>query len=275
MTALAIIEQNVVSFNEEQMALLKNTIAKDATDSELALFVNQCKRTGLDPFTKQIYFIKDKKGNVTICTAIDGLRLVAERTGKYEGQTEPQWCGDDGVWKDVWLSDELPKAARQGVWKTGFKTPVYGVALFREYAGIYSFDDNYGKFKKGDLTHMWNKMPVLMISKVAEALALRKAFPNDLSSLYSTDEISELVENAAIRDANMPKPVKEILSTEKDPYFFEGGKYQGKKFHEVSHGDFSAELARYKAVPNITANLQSLIDRMERFIQESITSEIK
>lgn len=264
-SAVTVVQENILSFNAEQMALLKTTIAKDASDAELALFVNQCKRTGLDPFTKQIYFIKDKNGKVTICTSVDGLRLIAERTDKYEGQTEPLWCGEDGVWKDVWLDkDKLPQAAKVGVYKQGHKVPTYGIALFKEYAGY-----NY----KNELTYMWNKMPVHMIAKVAEALALRKTFPNDLSALYSTEEISELIENATFREANPPTPTKELLT--KDPYVFDGGKYQGKKFSEISQTEFSEELAKYKAVPKITKNLQNLIDRMECYVKEITDLEMK
>ncbi len=169
----------VVEYNQEQMSLLKRTLAEGATSDEFSLFVNQCKRTQLDPFTRQIYFIKDKKGKVTVCASIDGLRLVAERSGSYEGQTKPEWCGKDGVWKDIWLLNEPPIASRIGVWKTKFREPTYGVALFDEYCG---------KYPNGDLTYMWAKMPSLMIAKVAEALALRKAFPNDLSGIYSSEE---------------------------------------------------------------------------------------
>lgn len=266
MKALEVVQDNVVTFNNEQMTLLKTTIAKDATDAELALFVNQCKRTGLDPFTKQIYFIKDKNGKVTICTSVDGLRLIAERTDKYEGQTEPMWCGEDGIWKDVWLDKtKMPSAAKVGVYKTGHKVPTYGVALFKEYAGY-----NY----KNELTYMWNKMPVHMIAKVAEALALRKAFPNDLSALYSTEEISELIESTENR-AETLKVLEQKKKDEADPYFFEGGKFQGKHFNEVNQQEFSEELAKYKAVPKITKNLQNLIDRMEKYIKETTDIEMK
>lgn len=189
MNEVAVAPQNqTVLFGQEQVDLLKRTIAKDATNDELQLFISQCKRTGLDPFTRQIYFIKDKQGKVTVCSSIDGLRLIAERSNAYEGQTKSEWCGPDGIWKDIWLSNTPPKAARVGVYKTKFREPVYGVAIFDEYAGKYSYDDQYGKYKKGDLTHMWAKMPALMIAKVAEALALRKAFPNDLSGIYSSEE---------------------------------------------------------------------------------------
>jgi phage recombination protein Bet len=173
---------NLVVYSEDQIELLKKTIAKGASSDEFNLFINQCKRTGLDPFSKQIYFIKDNNGKVTIVSSIDGFRLIAERSGDYEGQTKTEWCGEDGVWKDVWLHEKAPWAARVGVYRSKFREALYGIAHFQEYAGYKA---------NGDLTFMWNKMPALMIAKVAESLALRKAFPNDLSGIYSSDEMEQ------------------------------------------------------------------------------------
>lgn len=178
-----LVEQySVINYSQDQVDLIKQTIAKDATNLELQMFLAQCKRTGLDAITRQIYFIKSN-GKVQVQTSIDGFRLIAERSGDYEGQTKPEWCGLDGVWKDIWFShDVLPAAARIGVWKRGFREALYAVAIFDEYAQ---------RSQNGDLAFMWNKMPSLMISKVAESLALRKAFPNQMSGIYTIEELPQ------------------------------------------------------------------------------------
>lgn len=198
MSNLEIVSQNnPIQFSKDQVELIKRTIAKDATDDELSLFINQCKRTSLDPMTRQIYFIKDKQGKVTVCTSIDGLRLVAERSDKYEGQTKAEFCGTDGIWKDIWLDKVPPAAARIGVWKKGFREATYATAIFNEYAG---------RKYTGELTFIWAKMPAMMLAKVAEALALRKAFPNDLSGIYSSEEGDVIAGNEQKQAEVEPKP---------------------------------------------------------------------
>lgn len=158
----------------DQVALIKRTIAKGASDDELKLFLAQCARTGLDPFSRQIYWIsRGGKGSTQV--SIDGFRVVAERTGELDGQ-DVHWCGDDGAWVDVWLKKENPAAARVLVYRKGCAHAFPGIARWVEYqAG----------------GPMWQKMPATMLAKCAEALALRKAFPHQLSGLYTSDEMDQ------------------------------------------------------------------------------------
>jgi phage recombination protein Bet len=155
-----------------KVELVTRTVAQGATPDELAMFQGICQRTGLDPFTRQIYALR-LNNKLQFQVSIDGLRLIAKRSGQYAGQVGPEWCGMDAVWRDVWLDDGNPAAARVGVLLRGVAQPTYGVAHWREYA-------------KGG---MWAKMPALMLAKVAESLALRKAFPQELSGIYSGEEM--------------------------------------------------------------------------------------
>lgn len=197
----------IINWTPERVALLKSQIAKDCTDDELLLFKHVADRSGLDPMSRQIYALKRRSKNqktgqweekLSIQVSIDGFRLIADRSGKYEGQSGPFWCGDDGVWKDVWLNQVPPLAAKVGVYKSGFKEPLYAVANWSAYS-----QDNM----------MWKKMPELMLAKVAEALALRKAFPNDLSGLYTSDEMGSEESSHAVEDRSGSKKEAAITVT--------------------------------------------------------------
>lgn len=192
----------LITFDDKRIKLLADTIMSGADASELDFFMLVCKRTGLDPFAKQIHAMKRrakvKEGNKEVWkdrwsfqVAIDGFRLIAERTGKYRGQTVPLFCGEDGVWKEVWISRVPPLAAKVGVLRVDFDQPLYAIALWTEYVQTreeYANNTATGSFVP---VAMWAKMPSVMLAKVAEALALRKAFPQEMSGLYTEDEMAQ------------------------------------------------------------------------------------
>lgn len=234
--------------SQEQLDLIKRTICKGSTDDEFQLFVGQCKRTGLNPLARQIYAIKrwdsrEGKEVMGVQVSIDGQRLIAERSGEYEGQTATQWCGEDGVWKDVWISKEEPCAARVGVWRKSFREPCYGVARFDSYAATK---------KDGSLMGLWAKMPDVMIAKVAEALALRKAFPQELSGLYTSEEMEQasnpkVVDYKAEKLPEMPQQAPSI-----------------KKLIEENPIDVPTEPVK----PHTPG--QSLIEKLEAFLDKHV-----
>ena len=164
----------ITQWTPEQTALISSTIAPGCTADELKLFAYACQRTGLDPFSKQIYAIK--RGKMTIQVGIDGLRSIAERSGQLDGSAT-FWIGDTegSQWSDVWLGSKPPAAAKTIIYRKGCSHPFVGVARYADYAG----------------QGLWSKMPSAMLAKCSEALALRKAFPADMSGVYTVDEMEQ------------------------------------------------------------------------------------
>ena len=178
---------NLTLWTPEQTQLISTTIAPGCSNDELRLFAYACQRTGLDPFSRQIYAIK-RGGKLTIQVSIDGLRSIAERTGQLDG-SQSYWCGSDGAWVDVWLDSKPPAAAKTIIHRKGCAHPFSATARFADF--------NAGQ-------GLWSKMPSVMIAKCSEAQALRRAFPADLSGVYSTDEMDQAVEPVTVTAA----PVK-------------------------------------------------------------------
>jgi phage recombination protein Bet len=167
-------------FPQEKIDLLKRTVAVGCTDDELLLFLHIAERTGLDPFARQIHCVK--RGNkMMVQTGIDGYRLIADRTGKYAGSDDYRF--DDGLdeFQHIQRHRGNPCTATVTVYKLvdGVRCP---------FTATVRWDEYYPGRHQG---YMWDKMPYLMLGKTAEALALRKAFPAELSGLYSDEEMAQ------------------------------------------------------------------------------------
>ncbi len=170
-TNTALVTQDTITrFNPEQIDLIKRTVAHGTTDDELKLFLYMASRTGLDPFARQIYAIK-RKGKMTIQIGIDGYRVIADRTGSYAPGREPAFNYDD---------EGKLRAATAYVKKLVGST-WHEVAATAHWHEFYPGD--------GDIGFMWRRMPHTLLAKVAECQALRRAFPAELSGLYSNEEM--------------------------------------------------------------------------------------
>lgn len=186
-------------WDERQLAALQS-LGMNGSPAELAILLHHCQRTGLDPWARQIHLIA-RGGRATVQVSIDGMRLVADRvdrqTGGHHGYEETLWCGADGQWRDVWLAgaDEPPAAAKVTVVRDGHRIPV--VAHMRKYMP---------RSRDGKPTGLWRSMPALMLAKCAEALALRRAYPQDLSGLYTSDEMAQATPGGQPEPSAPPVP---------------------------------------------------------------------
>jgi phage recombination protein Bet len=205
-------------WTDDQRATLRAMGLEHADEGDLRLFHHYATRTGLDPFTRQVYMVgrnteitvrerneetgneRDVKRRVTkftIQVGIDGWRVLgnraAHRDGVRVGHKAPLYAGKDGVWSSIWLADAPPVACEYTLTADGVE--VVAVCYFSEYAQYSG---------RGDLTSMWQKMPLNQLAKCTEALAWRKAFPADFAGLVLEDAAQAEVIDGEIVDAAAP-----------------------------------------------------------------------
>jgi phage recombination protein Bet len=210
--ALAIRPDQTDWTEEQALVLRQSGIDNDVTKAELVGFLHLCQRTGLDPFSRQIYLIgrwdkKQQRKVFTPQTGIDGYRVVANRAitngGGTIGYEDTLWCGKDGRWRDVWLSDEPPAAAKVTVLRDGQRFPA--VAGYREYVQTG---------RDGSPIGLWAKMPAGQLAKCASALALRMAFPHDLAGVYTAEEMAQADNPASAPERHL----RRVQPGEGDPW---------------------------------------------------------
>lgn len=194
------------SFSGRQLELIRRTVAADCNPSEFDLFVAVAQRAGLDPFRRQISAIvfnknKPDKRRMSIITGIDGLRSIAARSLRYRpDENEPEFTYDAAL-KGPTNPIGIERAVvRIYIRDDGGETwrPVSGVAYWDEFAPISEewAENEQGKRRPTgkmslDTGGQWGRMPRVMLAKCAEAQALRKAFPEDLSGLYEASEMDQ------------------------------------------------------------------------------------
>lgn len=174
----------VADISDQELAVLRDALNPDLNPTELRLFGLVAKRSGLDPFAKQIYAIK-RQGKVKFQTSIDGYRSIAERTGDYDGQDEPVFSGPCACGQEP---KGHPESATVAVYRKSMGRPIKATAFWHEYKPAPGTRPD-GKPGDGDV--MWRKMPRVMLAKVAEANALRKAFPYVMADVYTAEEMEQ------------------------------------------------------------------------------------
>lgn len=188
-----------------QVALVKDTVAKDCNNDEFNLFMEVARAKGLDPFLGQIIpmvFSKDNaaKRKLTIIISRDGQRVIAQRCGDYRPASKPPQYERD---KDL-ISPLNPQgivSATVYLWKQDQKSgewyEVAGQAFWDEFAPVsdeWVYDQDAGKRKPTgrkvlDSSGNWCRMPRLMIAKCAEMQALRAGWPEQFTGLYDEAEM--------------------------------------------------------------------------------------
>ena len=152
-----------------------------ATDTEIAYFLRVARHENLDPWAGQVALVGryDRKANQTVYrpqVTVAGRRAIAERTGRYAGMDGPEWTGPRGPagdldWREVWDDDDnYPYAARCYVYRHDWTRPANGTVKWSEFA-------QYLDAERKRLNPIWARMGSHMLGKVAESLALRRAFP--------------------------------------------------------------------------------------------------
>lgn len=185
---------HTTGYDVAKIELIKDTIARGASDDELMLFLHLAQRSGLDPFSRQIYLI-ERRANINgewkttrqPQTGIDGLRLIADRTEHYAPGREPSFTYDANG--HLLTATAYVKKFVRGAW--------------HEVAATAHYDEYVQRKKDGQPNQMWAEKPHIMLAKCAEALAIRRAFPAELSGLYTADEMRSTPDDALPAQVNV------------------------------------------------------------------------
>lgn len=255
------------AFTDTQVAALQQIGVQGASQGDLDVFFHQCRRTGLDPFLKQVYMIARRKRvgrdqyetTQTIQTGIDGFRLIARRAADKRGETlsmdDTIWIGPDGSEHKAWIWPNRPPSAARVTVRIGGGT-FSGVAALHEYVQ---------RDRHGNPTGQWRTMPAVMIAKCAEALALRKAFPQDLSGIYTAEEMAQ----ADNQDHQQPAPqsqsrVQQVTREDVEAHQAKQAKQQPAPQPEPEPQPDGVQDAEIMAGEDMLAEIASLLHQIGR-----------
>ncbi len=163
----------VAGLTRDQVGVIKRTVCAGYSDDELRLYMFQCQQLGLDPLARETYTFK-AGGKVIIGISIDGFRRRADETGCYAPGRPTEYGHDDKgkleyarVYVKKRVGDEWHEVSED--------------AYYSEYKGS---------------SPNWGTMPRVMLSKCAEARALRRCFPAKFTGIYAPEERAAIERNS-------------------------------------------------------------------------------
>jgi phage recombination protein Bet len=265
--SLAVVENKMV-VTSEQMKLARETVAKDLDDNQFALFCYNCTRLGIHPLDGLLVpIVRNDQGTprLTFVNTVDLLRSRAAETGDYAGS-------DDPTFQYELKDSQFPSDAHATVWKfvQGEKCGFSATARWEEYYP--------GEGKPG---FMWRNKPHVMLGKCAEALALRKAFPKQLSGLYISEELQKEIESPSGRapargqqQKQTPKPVGDVMCGECRAV---NGHLPSCKYRKSQEAQTQAQEAEPEKKPDVLKWLVQVeaVDERERVIKDEKTGKEK
>ncbi len=216
-------------FNRAQIATIKKTVARGLLDEEFDQFLLMCRAKRLDPLQRQIYAIvaEGKKGrSVAFITGIDGYRSIASRCGDYRPGNREVVCREElkdpksnplgieyaraSVWKNV--KDEWHEYVETAYWDEFAPLREIGEGKNNKFHGT-------GEFELDPRKQNWRKMGRVMLMKCAEAVALRRGWPEDYAGLYEESEmdrmVTDLTPSAEAHQAEVEERLQKIGAADK------------------------------------------------------------
>lgn len=168
--------------------VLGSSLYPNAKPESIALVLGYCRAAGLDPMLKPVHIVPmwDSAARVerdVIMPGIGHYRVQASRSGQYVGKSEPEFGPD--------MTEDLngTKMTFPAWCRITVKRNIGGIVS--EFTALERWKENYATAKRDTSAPnaMWRKRPYGQLAKVAEAQALRMAFPELLGA-----EIAEEME---------------------------------------------------------------------------------
>lgn len=215
---LSLVNQSSVptlQFDETKLQVIKNTVAKGATNDEFQMFIHLCQRYSLDPFLKEIWFIKygNSQDSPIIMTSRDGYLKIAQQNDNFEGLKSFVVREGDIFEIDAQTDAVIHKFGAKrgkiiGAWAAAYHKTRRPAVCFVEFE----------EYKKN--SDVWKKYPSAMIQKVAEVFVLKRQF--GISGLVTQEEMSipkeEMPHTKSYRVDDTPLQTEpEIMSQEEPP----------------------------------------------------------